>query len=94
MTTYLKRFVFCICVQYLVLNSSCNASTFAVKFQSDIVGPHSASTDVWIEYTEKIPPVKEFTSCQWVKIKYFNFKYAACLWSYCMVKDDQTGMKC
>ena len=94
MNTQLKRLVFFICVQFLVLNSSCHAKTFAVKFQSDIVGPHLAFTDVWIEYIEKIPPVKEFTSCQWVKIKYFNFKYAACLWSYCMVKDDQMGMKC
>ena len=90
-----KYYFMSIYLSCLLLQSNKNiAKSFVAKFQSDIKGPHLASSNVWMEYLERIPAIKQFTSCLWVKIKYFNFKYAACLWSYCMVNDNKDDMKC
>ena len=94
MDASVNRLFLQIWAQYIFLSTPGYAKSYTVTFQSDINGPHLASTNVWIEYLENIPPAAEFTSCLWVKIKYFNFKYAACLWSYCMTKDNKSDMKC
>ena len=57
--------------------------TFIASFQPNVAGPSLATNDVWLELSDPIPSTKEFTACKWILIKYFNFKYAGCLWSYC-----------
>ena len=69
-------------------------NSFIASFQSDINGPISAASNVWFEYKNKISPTKEFTICHWIRIKFFNFKYSACLWSYCTEKNEGDKMKC
>ena len=59
------------------------AKTFIASFQPDINGPSAATSDVWLEFSNTIPSTTEFTACKWIKMKFFNFKYAGCLWSYC-----------
>ena len=73
---------------------SSSEQTFIASFQPDLDGPDSAANDVWFEYKNKIPPSKEITICHWIKVKFFNFKYAACLWSYCTEKNKGDKMKC
>ena len=68
--------------------------SFKISFQPNIDGPSSAMNDVWIEFTNKMLSSKEFTICHWIKIRFYNFKYAACLWSYCTVKNEGDKMKC
>ena len=70
------------------------SKTFIMSFQRDLKVPDSASNEVWIEYKNKIHPAKEITVCHWIKIRYFNFKYSACLWSYCIQKSNKDKMKC
>ena len=70
-------------------------TSFIASFQPELLdGPASASNDVWFEYKNKINPSKEFTICHWIKINLFNFKYSACLWSYCTQKNEGDKMKC
>ena len=79
----------------LRMNDGANIEkSFMVSFQKDLIVPDLASNDVWIEYKNKIIPTKEFTACHWIKIRYFNLKYAACLWSYCILETKDTKMKC
>ena len=77
------------------MNSGANQDkNFMISFQKDLNVPDLASSDVWVEYKNKIVSTKEFTVCHWIKIRYFNLKYAACLWSYCVLKTKDTKMKC
>ena len=78
---------------YIRKNVDCEKS-FVAFFQPEIDGPLSASNDVWIEFTNKIQESKEFTVCHWINIKFHNFKYAACLWSYCTIQNPKDTMKC
>ena len=71
-----------------------NKQTFVVSFQPNIIGSHFATNDSWIEFNQSIPKVNEFTVCHWIRIKFFNFKYAACLWSYCTIANEGDKMKC
>ena len=32
--------------------------------------------------------------CNWIKIKFYNIKTAACLWSYCTVQTNEDEMEC
>ena len=68
--------------------------TFIASFQPSIEGPLSATNDVWIEFTRQLKPTRDVTICHWIKIKFFNLKYVACLWSYCTVKRKGEKMKC
>lgn len=68
--------------------------TFITSFQTDIHGSPSASDDVWLEFSSPVPKSKEFTICHWIKIKYYNNDFAACLWSYCVVEKAEEQMKC
>ena len=61
--------------------------TFITSFQTDIKSNILASTNVWVEFSTKIPESKEFTVCHCIKIKYYNSDVAACLWSYCTVEN-------
>ena len=72
---------------------TCNGS-FVASFQNNIVGPHLATNDVWIEFTNRINATQEFTSCLWFRLKFYNYKYVACLWSYCTVEAPGDEMKC
>ena len=67
---------------------------FVASFQKDIEGSFSATSDVWIEFSKKIPPFEQFTACHWIKIKFYNLKVAANLWSYCTIKDSGDKMRC
>ena len=80
---------------YLVIEKSVLCEqTFVVSFQTNLVGPASASPNVWIEVLNQIPPTKEFTACHWIRIKYFNLNIAANLWAYCIIENAGDKMKC
>ena len=61
---------------------SCHNS-FYIPFQPLSTGAFSPSTEEWIEFTNKIPNAKEFTSCQWIRTKYFNMDISVMFWQYC-----------
>ena len=68
--------------------------TFVASFQNDLDGSLTVSSNVWIEVLSKIPNMKEFTTCHWIKIKFYNNRIAACLWSYCIVQNGKQEMEC
>ena len=68
--------------------------SFLAWFQPEIKGSASASSDVWMEFSNPIPQVKEFTICQWLYIKFFSRDIAACLGSYCTIEHDGDKMEC
>ena len=88
------RLIILIAIKTGLYEVSSSEQTFIASFQPDLEGPDSAANDVWFEYKNKIAPSKEFTICHWIKVKFFNFKYAACLWSYCTEKNEGDKMKC
>ena len=71
-----------------------NEQSFIVSFQPDIKGSDFATNNSWIDINQSIPKLNEFTICHQIKIKFFNFKYAACLWSYCTIRREGDKMKC
>ena len=86
---------FCFIFLYITnVNYVRSEKTFQMSFQPDIDGPSSATNDAWIEFTNKIMASNDFTICHWIKIRFYNFKYAACLWSYCTIKTSSDKMKC
>ena len=88
------RLIILIAIKTGLYEVSSSEQTFIASFQPDLEGPDSAANDVWFEYKNKIAPSKEFTICHRIKVKFFNFKYAACLWSYCTEKNEGDKMKC
>ena len=66
--------------------------SFIASFQNDIKESFESTSDVWIEFSGKMPSFKEFTVCHWIKIRYFNVDVAACLWSYCTITEND--LKC
>ena len=72
--------IFLLCHHIKSIHTS---TTFIASFQPDVIGPSSATPDVWLEFSSHIPSTKQFTACKWIYVKFFNFKYAGCLWSYC-----------
>ena len=75
----------------LISSSEQQERTFVASFQPDVVGPHKATNDVWLEFTNPIPESKEFTVCHWIKVRFYNLKYAGCLWSYCTKEWGKEG---
>ena len=69
-------------------------ASFITSFQTNIDGSPSATDDVWLEFSNPVPESKEFTICHWIKIKYYNNDFAACLWSYCGIERADEEMKC
>ena len=72
----------------------CQETSFTASFQTGIVGPFSATSDVWMESTKQIPSLQEFTVCHWIKVKFYNIKSVACLWSYCTIQTENSEMEC
>ena len=70
---------------------SCTISgTFILDFQSS----GNLSTEEWAEFTDKIPPMNEFTSCLWEKLRKFASDYTA-VWGYCKQKSNtDQSIKC
>ena len=68
--------------------------TFMTSFQADLKSNTLATTNTWIEFSNNIPRTKEFTVCHWIKIKFYNSDFAACLWSYCTVESPEHDMDC
>ena len=67
-----------------------SSSTFVVSFQSS----GGWSTNDWIEFKKEIPPVDNFTSCHWEKIRYFSSDIMA-VWSYCIAhKTNRQDINC
>ena len=69
-------------------------NSFIASFQTEADGAAVVNTNSWIQFSEPIPSVKEFTTCHWLKIRFYNINIAACLWSYCIVENAQGKMKC
>ena len=68
-------------------------NTFIATFQDDIDNTYSHRTDQWMEYKYEIPQFTSFTSCLWIKLKYFSDGFIP-LWSYCMRRDNSSNMEC
>ena len=71
--------------------------TFIASFQDELSEPKDASTNSWLDFPKNQNDFKssqEFTACLWFKLKFYNFKYAACLWSYCTLEYLGDQMKC
>ena len=68
--------------------------TFMASFQTDLDGAVSASPDVWIQFLNRLHSSKEFTSCFWIKTKFYNLDIAVNLWSYCTVEKSGDKMRC
>ena len=68
--------------------------SFIASFQSDIEDSFLSSSDAWIEFSNKVPPFKEFTICHWIKIRKYNVDSAACLWSYCTIRKVDGKLNC
>ena len=77
-----RIYILLTCIVFTKLGSA-EDQTFVAEFQPDIVGPSEATNEVWIEFSNHIPASKQFTACHWIKTKFYNLKYAGCLWSYC-----------
>ena len=78
----------------ILLHFATCKESFVASFQKGIKGPYQAANNVWIEFSNQTYSTKEFTSCLWFKLKFYNFKSAACLWSYCTVENLGDKMKC
>ena len=75
----------------LYMSSACLGS-FIMSFQSG--NKDKMSTDQWAEYTERIPPMQQFTSCFWEKLRYFATDYTN-VWGYCKEKSkNDKSVKC
>ena len=72
----------------------CQETSFTASFQTGIVGPFSATSDVWMESSKRIQSLQEFTVCHWINVKFYNIKSEACLWSYCTVQAENDEMEC
>ena len=66
---------------------------FIATFQNGIDNSDLHAIDHWMEYTSPIPRFKDFTSCQWIKIKYFSNGFMP-IWSYCMIRKRSENMEC
>ena len=70
------------------------SQTYTVSFQPEIKGSFAATTDSWMEYSAPISSSKEFTVCNWMKIKYFAINIPACTWAYCTIEIKEDKIKC
>ena len=89
-----KLFAYVLFIQLFTAYVAFGMQTFMASFQTDIEDNTFATTDVWAEFSTPIPRIKEFTVCHWIKMKFYNIKAAACLWSYCTVQTDEDEMEC
>ena len=67
---------------------------FMASFQTSLEGTFKPDENVWLEFLNDIHPSKEFTICHWINVKFFNNGVAACLWTYCTIKDQDDPMDC
>ena len=79
---------------WVIIQFAAGKESFVASFQKGIVGSFQATNDVWIEFSNRTYSTEEFTACLWFKLKFYNFKSAACLWSYCTVENAGDEMKC
>ena len=67
---------------------------FMASFQNGLDASSRPDENVWLQFLNEVHASKEFTVCNWVNIKYFNYGIAACLWSYCTVESYDGAMEC
>ena len=80
----------CVIILLLLMWACIISGTFILNFQST----NELSTEEWAEYTGKIPPMDEFTSCLWEKLRRFATDYTA-VWGYCKQKSqNDQSIKC
>ena len=68
--------------------------SFMISFQSQYNKTVRPSAKEWIEFKNEIPDTSEFTSCQWIRTKYYNRRIAINLWSYCTLQYAKATMEC
>ena len=91
----LPRQVLVILLTAMYIDKEVNGSqTYVVSFQPEIKGSFAATTDSWMEYSAPISSSKEFTVCNWMKIKYFAINIPACTWAYCTIDIKEDKIKC
>ena len=91
-----KRLVFALFMAVLLGQEASGDESYVISFQSEIEGSFAAGTNSWIELATPISSTKEFTVCNWLKIKFFGRNIAACTWAYCTVpqKNPNERIKC
>ena len=90
--TYRFIYTLCMCLELLLVHVE--GDSFIASFQDDIEGSHAATSKSWLEFPSKLTSAREFTSCHWLKMKYFNLKTSGCLWSYCVQEKENAKMIC
>lgn len=68
--------------------------SFVASFQSKSNGAMNPSHNHWIEVLNDISSVASFTSCLWIKVRFFNKNIAAMLWSYCISEKSDKEIDC
>lgn len=61
------------CLFLLIHVFKAQSNSFIIDFQSN----GGLTIDEWAEYLPKIPPMEEFTSCLWEKLRFFATDYTA-----------------
>ena len=54
-----------------VIQPSATQEDFLISFQQSSSESGALSVEEWAEYTDKIPNLKEFTTCHWEYLRYF-----------------------
>ena len=68
--------------------------SFIISFQQNANGITNPSNSVWIEFSKQITSASSFTSCLWLKAKYFNKNIAIVLWAYCISEGNEEKVDC
>lgn len=89
-TLLIWAFILIICS----LKSVLGQQSFIASFQSKSNGAMNQSDNQFIEFLNDIPSVALFTSCLWIKVRYFNKKIAAMLWLYCTSDKSDKDIDC
>ena len=77
----------CVFVLVFIRLIEAGKESFIVTFQKGITNIDRNVDNQWMEYTDDIPMIQDFTACHWMNTKYFS-KELMPVWSYCMIKDE------
>ena len=91
MDTFINSSSYLFFLIFVILMFHYSNESFIMSFQSK---DNELSTEVWAEYVEKIPVMKEFTSCLWEKLEHFATDYTS-VWGHCKEKlNGGSTIKC
>ena len=73
--------------------TSASKDFFVTTFQDGIKNIDIHDDQQWMEYTNEIPDITDFTACHWMNIRYFS-KELMPIWSYCMIGYNNNDTEC